>query len=144
MVKIRTAISAIVITAAFMPVFSCADAGELKPFTSDGCSAFPDGTFRQRQLWLQCCIQHDRAYWVGGTYEERVKADEELKRCVAEVGEPEIAQMMLAGVRVGGTPYLPTTFRWGYGWPYPRGYTALTDGERGQVEAQAGEKSIAP
>jgi len=41
---------------------------------------------------------------------------------------------MLAGVRVGGTPYLPTRFRWGYGWPWPRGYRALTDIERQQVE----------
>lgn len=45
---------------------------------------------------------------------------------------------MLAGVRVGGTPYLPTMFRWGYGWPYPRGYKALTDEERQQIEALEG------
>jgi hypothetical protein len=36
---------------------------------------------------------------------------------------------MLAGVRIGGTPYLPTRFRWGYGWPWPRGYRALTPAE---------------
>jgi len=27
---------------------------------------------------------------------------------------------MFVGVRVGGTPYLPISFRWGYGWPYLR------------------------
>jgi hypothetical protein len=44
-----------------------------------------------------------------------VDADNRLKECVAGVGEPAIAQLMMAGVRVGGTPYLPTEFRWGYG-----------------------------
>jgi len=67
---------------------------------------------------------------MGGTYQERLEADRELKACVAQVGEPIIAKIMLAGVRVGGTPYLPTTFRWGYGWPYLRGYKALTKEER--------------
>jgi len=50
--------------------------------------------------------------------------------------EPEIAELMLAGVRVGGTPYLPTRFRWGYGWPYFfRGYKALAEDELKQIEA---------
>jgi hypothetical protein len=40
---------------------------------------------------------------------------------------------MLNGVRVGGTPYLPTSFRWGYGWPYLRGYKVLTAQEKKQV-----------
>ena len=109
---------------------SCASAGELKPFTTDGCSDFPNGTPEHQDLWLACCIQHDLAYWMGGTYKERLEADKELKACVEKVGEPAIAKLMLAGVRVGGTPFLPTSFRWGYGWPYLRGYKALTKEER--------------
>lgn len=109
-------------------------ASELKPFASDGCSAFPDGTFEQNELWLSCCTAHDLAYWAGGSYRQRQQADELLQACVEEVGEPEIAMLMLAGVRVGGTPYLPTTFRWGYGWPYPRLYGELSDEEREQVD----------
>jgi hypothetical protein len=108
-------------------------AGELKPFSSDGCSAFPDGTFTQNELWLACCTAHDYAYWQGGTYQERKEADIALQNCVAQVGEKEIALLMLAGVRVGGTPFLPTTFRWGYGWPYPRLYGQLSAEEREQV-----------
>ena len=111
---------------------SCAD---ITPFTSDGCSAFPDGTLDQNELWLECCVQHDLAYWRGGTRDERLAADEALQACVAAVGQPEIAQLMLAGVRVGGTPYLPTKFRWGYGWPFFRGYKVLTADELLQVEA---------
>lgn len=105
------------------------DAAELTPFTSDGCSAFPDGTLFQKQLWLKCCTAHDYRYWKGGSYQERIAADKALKSCVAKVGEPEIALLMLAGVRVGGTPYLPTSFRWGYGWKYPKFYGKLTKKE---------------
>lgn len=113
-------------------------ADEIRPFESDGCSGFPDGTLEQSELWLACCVAHDLAYWKGGIYDERKQADLELEHCVAEVGKPEIAKLMLAGVRVGGTPYLPTKFRWGYGWPYtlfwPRGYKALSDGEITQIK----------
>ena len=111
-------------------------AGELKPFTSDGCSAFPDGTFAQNELWLSCCVAHNFAYWKGGTAIEREKADLALEACVASAGEQEIAALMLAGVRVGGSPYFPTSFRWGYGWPYPRLYGELTPKEMEQVNRQ--------
>ena len=62
------------------------------------------------------------------------RAVRKLKKCVAAEGEEEIAVLMLLGVRVGGTPYLPTPFRWGYGWPFPRFYGPLTEEERRQVE----------
>lgn len=113
-------------------------ADELKPFVSDGCSAFPDGTFSQQQLWLKCCTEHDKAYWRGGTREERKLADQALQSCVAAVGEPAVAALMLAGVRVGGSPYWPTRFRWGYGWDYPRPYGPLTPSELEQVERLQG------
>jgi len=117
-----------------------ASEGSIKPFTTDGCSMFPEGTPKQKDLWLTCCTNHDLAYWMGGTSDEREKADRELKECVAQAGEPEIAQLMLAGVRVGGTPYVPTPFRWGYGWPWPRGYKALSDDEREQIKTTLGAK----
>jgi len=109
-------------------------AGEIKPFKSDGCSSFPDGIFEQNKLWLSCCTAHDYDYWKGGTYTERVESDKALKDCVAKVGEPEVALLMLAGVRVGGTPFFPTTFRWGYGWSYPRFYGPLTEDELEKIE----------
>lgn len=108
-------------------------AENIKPFTSDGCSSFPDGTFKQKELWLSCCTAHDYAYWKGGTYEERLIADKALELCVSRVGEPQIAKLMLAGVRVGGSPYFPTSFRWGYGWSYPRWYKALSESEKKQM-----------
>ncbi len=124
-------------------------ATELAPFTTDGCSLFPEGTLDQQQLWLECCTAHDLAYWQGGTYEQRLNADEALQLCVAQAGEEEIAELMLAGVRVGGSPYWITTYRWGYGWPYwngwqPRGYKALTLEERRTVEEQLQRQQATP
>lgn len=109
-------------------------ADRLKPFVSDGCSSFPDGTLSQKELWLSCCQRHDYAYWKGGTQEQRLEADRALEVCVSKVGDSRIALLMLAGVRVGGMPYFPTEFRWGYGWEYPRFYKALNDEELQQVK----------
>ena len=111
-------------------------AAKLKPFKSDGCSAFPDGTMVEKKLWLNCCYQHDLAYWQGGSYDQRKQADYTLKQCVAQVGHPKVAQLMLAGVRVGGSPYWPTQFRWAYGWPYLRGYQETTPSEQQQIELE--------
>ena len=113
-----------------------ANANDIKPFSSDGCSVFPDGNFEHAELWLSCCTAHDYAYWKGGTYTQRLNADEALRQCVIDVGEPQIALLMLVGVRVAGGPYFPSSFRWGYGWPYPRWYKALTESEKRQIEAQ--------
>jgi hypothetical protein len=115
---------------------------QLKPFTTDGCSDFPNGTPKHRKLWLKCCIEHDKKYWMGGTYKQRLQADFDLRACVQAVGKPAIAELMLAGVRVGGSPWWPTRFRWGYGWPYPHGYRALTPDELEQARKlleQAGQ-----
>ncbi|MFN0318056.1 MAG: hypothetical protein ACKVQA_23765 [Burkholderiales bacterium] len=111
----------------------CNDGAPILPFTTDGCSDFPDGTPRHRQIWRDCCVAHDRAYWRGGTYDERLEADRALQACVAVTGERAIARIMLAGVRVGGSPWWPSRFRWGYGWPWPRGYAPLTAAERAQA-----------
>jgi len=113
--------------------------GPIRPFTSDGCSAFPDGTPTQKELWLDCCTAHDYAYWQGGSYAQRLDADLELQTCVAEVGKPEIAALMIAGVRVGGSPLWPTSFRWGYGWPYFKWYGELSENEISQIEKHRSE-----
>ena len=117
-------------------------AEEIKPFTTDGCSSFPDGTMKQQTLWLNCCIKHDLAYWQGGTYDERLEADKALERCVANVGEGNLSKVMMAGVRVGGSPYFPTSFRWGYGWSFPRGYQALTVEEKQEVKKKLNQLAI--
>jgi hypothetical protein len=107
-----------------------ARAEPLAPFTTDGCSRFPDGTHSQPTLWQDCCIAHDAAYWAGGTADQRAQADQLLRQCVAAKHQPSISALMLMGVRLGGSPFIPTPFRWGYGWSLWRGYAPLTDPER--------------
>lgn len=111
-----------------------ADSG-LKPFTSDGCSLFPDGSLIDADDWCTCCFEHDIAYWKGGTYDEREAADRLLRNCVAaKTGDPTLASMMYEGVRFGGSPYFYNWYRWGYGWGYERKYQALTDAESASAE----------
>ena len=120
-----------------LTVFACftaAWAADLKDFTSDGCSLFPDGTSGDRAGWCECCLRHDIAYWRGGTEDERRKADEELRACVLDrTGDKALAETMHLGVRAGGHPDFPTWYRWGYGWTYGRGYKPLTEQEQRQV-----------
>lgn len=83
-----------------------------KPFTSDGCSVFFEG------VWGGCCVDHDFAYWAGGSAADRYDADCELRACVRRQGHPFIAQLMFIGVRIFGGPRSPFWFRWGYGYNY--------------------------
>lgn len=108
---------------------------ELADFTSDGCSLFIDGTFENPELWKECCLLHDMAYWRGGTEEERKQADLAFKACVEKkTGDPILANLMYEAVRAGGAPHFPTWYRWGYGWPLGRGYQALTPEEEKLAE----------
>ena len=98
------------------------------PFTTDGCSG--GLSFAWRLLfgsvtpWEDCCIEHDRVYWRGGTAASRRAADRALLACVRKKGYPAVGILLWAAVRVGGHPLLPLPWRWGYGWKYPRPYTA--------------------
>ena len=108
---------------------------DLAPFSSDGCSLFPDGTRTDRSQWCACCLNHDLAYWQGGSAEERNLADATLRDCVLEkTGNQQLAETIYLGARVGGHPAFPTWYRWGYGWSYGRGYQPLSDMERLQVQ----------
>lgn len=109
----------------------CTSDSGLSPFTSDGCSLFPDSSLITRDDWCSCCFQHDLAYWRGGTYEERQAADARLRDCVEEkTGNAALASLMYQGVRFGGSPYFYNWYRWGYGWSYDRKYQSLTSEER--------------
>jgi hypothetical protein len=121
-------------------LFACcppAGAADLKDFTSDGCSLFPDGTISDRAQWCECCLRHDIAYWQGGTEEERKEADAALRDCVLErTGDKALAETMHLGVRAGGHPVFPAWYRWAYGWPYGRGYKTLNDEEQKSVRTK--------
>jgi hypothetical protein len=107
----------------------------IAPFTSDGCSLFPDGTLKDRFRWCDCCQSHDLVYWQGGSAEERKLADAALRDCVlVRTDNRALAETMYLGTRAGGHPAFPTWYRWGYGWPYGRGYQPLSDAEKLQVQ----------
>ncbi len=110
-------------------------AGQLDNFSSDGCSQFPDGTLANKNLWCDCCIDHDIAYWQGGNREQKKRADESLRKCVLQkIDNSLLANTMYYGVTVGGSPVFPTWYRWGYGWNYGRGFQSLNRYEKQQVK----------
>jgi hypothetical protein len=78
-------------------------------FKSDNCTMFPDGNY------CECCVEHDKDYYFGGTEKERRASDRRLYRCVKEKKNGFVAGLMYLGVRIGGVPFLPTPFRWGFG-----------------------------
>ncbi len=108
----------------------------LKPFNTDGCSLFWDGTRKHKKAWRHCCVAHDYAYWKGGTRQERIDADHALRACMHRAGFRTLGSLMHIAVRIGGHPYWPTPYRWGYGWHYPRGYRSLSAQEYALIEAQ--------
>ena len=114
---------------------ACENNAELKPFTSDGCSLFPDSSVITRDEWCSCCFDHDLAYWRGGTAIERESADRNLKACVQQkTRDAALAKIMYEGVRFGGSPYFYNWYRWGYGWSFDRKYQALTMQEKALAE----------
>lgn len=91
----------------------------MRAFTTDGCSASPDGD------WVGCCVAHDIEYWCGGSAEDRRHADDRFALCVERLGHaPALARTMKAAVRAGGAPRTGLPWRWAYGWSGVRGYDA--------------------
>jgi hypothetical protein len=116
------------------------------PFTTDGCSDC--GLSKLFAVFgkdvpvelNRFCVEHDRAYWLGGTPEQRIAADRLFAERIASLGDTAeeqlktekrrlhramlhlqiarfktIAAIYYRSVRMGGVPWLPTSFRWGYG-----------------------------
>jgi hypothetical protein len=99
----------------------CSDARPEQPdhdFTSDGCSMWPDDG------WVACCVEHDLAYWCGGSATARMRADAEFGACVRDDARRShhLSDLMYWGVRLGGIPWQPFPWRWAYGFAGIRGY----------------------
>lgn len=129
-------IAALLAFATHLLLSGCASMPAMQAFSTDGCSLFPDRSLVSKADWCSCCLAHDLAYWRGGTADERLKADQELKSCVfAATDNAELANLMFAGVRIGGGPYFFTPYRWAYGWPYGRLYEPLSPAEEAEASA---------
>lgn len=128
---IGVTLAVLIVSAVLYHLIPFKPSGELSNFTSDGCSLFPDGSLINSDDWCVCCLEHDIAYWKGGTEAERLAADQALRDCVLEkTGDAKLAEAMYLGVRMGGSPYFKNWYRWGYGWSYQRKYQALTEKEQ--------------
>ena len=86
------------------------------PFCSDGCSLWFD-KWDGFDLY-PACFKHDLKYWSGYPVEEveRLVADAELMIDVAQImGSTQMAELMFAGVKVGGVKRVKASFSWGFG-----------------------------
>ncbi len=81
---------------------------------SGGMSKFWRKILKRPPPWEHCCDEHDIAYAKGGTEIERFCSDMKLYFCVYENGYPVVAKIMFKAVRIGGVPWLPTPYRWGF------------------------------
>ncbi len=116
---------------------ACSTEEGISPFSSDGCSLFPNSSLISEDDWCDCCFQHDLSYWRGGSEQERLVADQRLKQCVFKATNDHVlADIMFQGVRFGGSPYFYNWYRWGYGWKYERKYSPLSQDENKQANLQ--------
>lgn len=97
------------------------EVAELKSFTSDYCSVWPDGKNEDPTQWAGCCFTHDMHYWIGGTEDEKKASDVGLKECVKLTGASLHSFIMYVGVRIGGKPG-DADWAWGYGYNASKGY----------------------
>ena len=98
-------------------------------YHSDGCSGGMSATYSKLKFlhakygetlpWRDCCVIHDKAYYYGGSKEEKKMADAVLKECVSKtIGCSNsglvLGNIMEDAVWIGGAPYYPTSYRWGF------------------------------
>lgn len=107
------------------------------PFRTDGCTGYFNGTLIDKDLWLDCCVEHDFYYWIGGTKVKRMLADKRLRQCVAAVG-PVNAWIMETGVILGDktpnfirklSPVDTSGMQWGNGLNVPKMDRPVTEAE---------------
>ena len=107
---------------------ACTSDSQLMAFSSEGCASFLDRDLNGPGDWCDCCLEHDIAYWRGGSSEQRDQADNRLRECVKQKTNNEaLAEDMYQGVRSGDSPYFFTGYRWGYGWGAPRKHQSLNE-----------------
>jgi hypothetical protein len=89
----------------------------INPFSSDGCTLAPDGTFSRPSLWQECCIVHDLWYWGGGSKNLRSAVDKNLKSCIEAKAGALVANLFSLGVEIGSySPFKLKNKKWGNAW----------------------------
>lgn len=90
----------------------------LGPFVSDGCTVpnlvIPD-------TFINCCVQHDYAYWVGGNRTQKEKADKDLIQCIKDRNASDVTAELW-----GKTLANFADDRWGASWR-PKRYPPFSE-----------------
>lgn len=107
-----------------------ASANQLKPFVTDFCTMFADGTPSQPTLWRHCCVEHDLHYWYGGSDKDQDEADLKLKACVDEVAGGTWANLIYIGVRAGHYSPIKNAHKWSWGWEAHRENKEICEQEK--------------
>lgn len=110
--------------------FSKSPENHLAPFSTDGCTMYPNGT------WLHCCLAHDMVYWTGGEKSLKEEADQELGMCLAKNGSTVNAKVMTGGVQIGGGANNVLPWAWGYGWEKNLGYSSMSEKQLVEINHQ--------
>lgn len=106
----------------------------LKPFVTDYCTLYVEGTRAQPNLWRHCCEEHDLYFWSGGSEEDKKNADLGLKSCVAKTGATTQSVLIYTAVVLGGhSPIHIKAKEWGNAWEGRPRYLTLTESETAQA-----------
>lgn len=81
----------------------------IHPFQTDQCTFFIEGN------WSECCIQHDREYWKGGSLKLRDQSDKKLKDCFDKKGHRILSSLVYWAVHLGHYSPIKSKFKWGWG-----------------------------
>src|SRR5665647_529188 len=112
-------------------------AREIKPFTTDYCTGYFEGTRSHPGLWKDCCLEHDLYFWAGGSSQERNQADKRLRACVADKGTPIHARLIYWGVKLGSkSPIKIKGKHWGNGLSDSPTYLSLTPEQVRVIEGE--------
>ena len=123
----------LLISLVFTPLIA-AETESLKPFLTDYCTSYPEGTRERPELWKLCCEEHDLYFWGGGSQADRKTADLRLKSCVESTGAVTQARLMYAAVTIGGaSPIRFKTKQWGHAFENRARYLSLSEAETAQL-----------
>lgn len=110
------------------------DAQNLKPFVTDFCTSYREGTSQKPDLWKHCCVEHDLYFWAGGSLEDRKATDLRLKSCVESTGAIFQAKLIYLGVTLGGvSPIKFKSKQWGNAWENRQRHISLNEIETSQL-----------
>jgi hypothetical protein len=106
---------------------------KLKPFVSDGCPRLGKMiSYPREDHWQLCCVEHDKAYWKGGSLEQKQQADSAFHSCVSERGSADAARLMYYSLR--SVQKASQVQNWGYGWVIPHNTSGHTPEELVEIK----------